>query len=104
MVPAIREILAEKIILFLIDFFVVVPFLSILVNFLIKYKWNCDYLFQQTDSSTLPIPTIIYALVLKFHTDRRYKQLKGWLFVAVVYNFLHRLTPLLWFDQIKGVK
>lgn len=98
MVPAIREILAEKIILFLIDFFVVVPVLSILVNF-----FN-NYLFQQTDSSTLPIPTIIYALVLKFHTDRRYKQLKGWLFVAVVYNFLHRLTPLLWFDQIKGVK
>lgn len=72
--------------------------------FLTKYKWNCDYLFQQTDSSTLPIPKIIYALVLKFHTDRRYKQLKGWLFFAVVYNFLHRLTPLLWFDQIKGVK
>ena len=34
MVPAIREILAEKIILFLIDFFVVV--LSILVNFFNK--------------------------------------------------------------------
>lgn len=101
MVPAIREILAKKIILFLIDFFVVVPVLSIQLIFLIKYKWNCDYLFQQTDSSTLPIPTIIYALVLKFHTDRRYKQLKGW-FVAVVYNFLHRLTPLLWFDQINA--
>ena len=35
MVPAIREILAEKIILFLIDF-VVVPVLSILVNFFNK--------------------------------------------------------------------
>ena len=34
MVPAIREILAEKIILFLIDFFVVA--LSILVNFFNK--------------------------------------------------------------------
>ena len=36
MVPAIREILAEKMILFLIDFFVVVPVLSILVNFFNK--------------------------------------------------------------------
>lgn len=34
------------------------------------------YYVHFTDSSTLPIPTIIYALVLKFHTDRRYKQLK----------------------------
>lgn len=34
------------------------------------------YYVHFTDSATLPIPSIIYALVLKFHTERRYKKLE----------------------------
>ena len=32
---------------------------------------------QQTETPSLAMPSIIYALVLKFHSERRYKKLEG---------------------------
>lgn len=55
---------------------------------------------QQTEMSSLQMPSIIYALVLKFHSERRYKKLEGQFLIHIRSPFVSTLSKPLSFKSI----
>lgn len=52
----------------------------------------CFIFTQQTESPSLSMPSIIYALVLKFHSERRYRKLEGLFLIHVCPPFFFSLS------------
>ena len=74
-------ILLACLLAFLFYLFIIYLFICLSVYLFVFFVYLIIYLLinfsLQTDSPSLSTPRIIYALVLKFHSERRYKKLDG---------------------------